>query len=399
MDVSNFLFSEDYLDPEKLDLEIVERKGLGHPDTLADGIANYVSLKYSEYCIEKFGIVLHHNLDKLYIGGGEINKQFDNQQMIKPIQLVINGRLSDQFAGINIDVNKEISTWAREYIENILPNIDAGKEIEVTVNSNQAAERGSVWYRPNSQHDLPEYSGLYANDTSVCVAHSPMTEAENLTYKLEQYFWDRSGAIPKYKFNDFGQDIKVMVVRAGNDYDITLCVPVLIGKISSWDNYESKIIELERKLEKFAKSIVSRNKKIKLKINAGRRGYRRYTLSRGTCAEVGEEGIVGRGNNNLGIIPIFRPHTMEAPSGKNPKYHTGKVLGYLAQKLADTIYEETGAKNSVIFLTKNEQDLIPPYLVKISLSKSVNNELIKEITDRVFEADYLMEILKNKYVN
>lgn len=59
-----------YKDPETLPTEIVERKGLGHPDSLADGLANAISVAYSQYCLDKFGYVLHHNVDKLYIGGG-----------------------------------------------------------------------------------------------------------------------------------------------------------------------------------------------------------------------------------------------------------------------------------------------------------------------------------------
>ena len=34
----------------------------------------------------------------------------------------------------------------------------------------------------------------------------------------------------------------------------------------------------------------------------------KYTLCIGTCAECGEEGIVGRGNDGQGLISAFRPH-------------------------------------------------------------------------------------------
>ena len=61
---------KDYNNPEDRNIEIVERKGLGHPDTLADKLAEECSRVYSVYCMEHFGCVLHHNIDKLYIGGG-----------------------------------------------------------------------------------------------------------------------------------------------------------------------------------------------------------------------------------------------------------------------------------------------------------------------------------------
>ncbi|MDH5440585.1 MAG: methionine adenosyltransferase, partial [Candidatus Bathyarchaeota archaeon] len=40
-------------------LEIVERKGLGHPDTICDSIMNEVSVRLSEEYMEKFGAILH----------------------------------------------------------------------------------------------------------------------------------------------------------------------------------------------------------------------------------------------------------------------------------------------------------------------------------------------------
>ncbi|MEK8144255.1 methionine adenosyltransferase [Streptomyces sp. M10(2022)] len=49
---------------------IVERKGLGHPDTLADHLAERLSRAYSHYTVRRFGAVLHHNFDKLALLGG-----------------------------------------------------------------------------------------------------------------------------------------------------------------------------------------------------------------------------------------------------------------------------------------------------------------------------------------
>ena len=54
----------DYNDPEKQNIEIVERKSFGHPDTLADKLAEECSRVYSSYCIDKFSCVLHHNFKK-----------------------------------------------------------------------------------------------------------------------------------------------------------------------------------------------------------------------------------------------------------------------------------------------------------------------------------------------
>ena len=54
-----------------LPAEIVERKGLGHPDTLCDQLAEEISRELCRYYIRETGAVQHHNVDKvLLVGGG-----------------------------------------------------------------------------------------------------------------------------------------------------------------------------------------------------------------------------------------------------------------------------------------------------------------------------------------
>jgi S-adenosylmethionine synthetase len=56
--------------PEPADVTVVERKGWGHPDTLADHLAESLSQVYSRHTLREFGAVLHHNFDKLALLGG-----------------------------------------------------------------------------------------------------------------------------------------------------------------------------------------------------------------------------------------------------------------------------------------------------------------------------------------
>jgi len=55
---------------EENDLEIVERKGLGHPDTICDSLAEEFSRELSKLYLERFGRILHHNVDKAILVGG-----------------------------------------------------------------------------------------------------------------------------------------------------------------------------------------------------------------------------------------------------------------------------------------------------------------------------------------
>ena len=45
-------------------VELVERKGAGHPDSICDAIMEQVSLALCREYLATFGRILHHNVDK-----------------------------------------------------------------------------------------------------------------------------------------------------------------------------------------------------------------------------------------------------------------------------------------------------------------------------------------------
>ena len=64
--------------------EIVERKGIGHPDTICDLIMNQVSVDLSKFYLKETGSVQHHNMDKgMLVAGQSINK-FSGGEITKP---------------------------------------------------------------------------------------------------------------------------------------------------------------------------------------------------------------------------------------------------------------------------------------------------------------------------
>jgi Archaeal S-adenosylmethionine synthetase len=54
---------QDFL-AEDMPVEIVERKGKGHPDSLCDGASEELSIALSENYRQEVGRILHHNVDK-----------------------------------------------------------------------------------------------------------------------------------------------------------------------------------------------------------------------------------------------------------------------------------------------------------------------------------------------
>ncbi|MEU7180846.1 MULTISPECIES: methionine adenosyltransferase [Streptomyces] len=78
---------------------IVERKGLGHPDTLADHLAERLSRAYRRYTVRHFGAVLHHNFDKLALLGGASEVRYGGGGMTAPARVLVSGRAAPMCGG------------------------------------------------------------------------------------------------------------------------------------------------------------------------------------------------------------------------------------------------------------------------------------------------------------
>jgi S-adenosylmethionine synthetase len=77
---------------EARDFEMCEHKGIGHPDTLTDGICEAASRALSRRYRREFGRVLHHNLDKGLLQAGRSETRFGGGRILQPMRLLICGR-------------------------------------------------------------------------------------------------------------------------------------------------------------------------------------------------------------------------------------------------------------------------------------------------------------------
>ena len=57
------------------DVEIVERKGLGHPDTICDLVMERISQALSQAYVKYYGRILHHNCDKGLLVAGQVERR------------------------------------------------------------------------------------------------------------------------------------------------------------------------------------------------------------------------------------------------------------------------------------------------------------------------------------
>lgn len=309
------------------EVEYVERKGIGHPDSLIDGIVESTSIELSKEYVKEFGIILHHNVDKGLIIGGSSNVKFGGGEIKRNIEVIVTGRAAEEFQGKKIDVNGIAMRVAEGYLKKHTRFLDIDKE--VTINSKifrGSADLNGVFMRGNG---MP-----LANDTSFGMGFAPLSETETLTLETERYLNSREY---KNRMPAVGEDIKVMGMRYGNRIKLTLAIAFVASQIKDIDEYESYKEKVVDDVLKFSRKIT--DKEVNVKLNTGdsiERGEV-YITKTGLSCESGDDGSVGRGNRVNGLITPFRHMSLEAAAGKNPVNHVGKIYNILATELSKDI--------------------------------------------------------------
>jgi len=367
------------------DIEVVERKGIGHPDTIADGIAETISVEYSKYCLDKYGVILHHNVDKVCVLGGLARIEWGSTEIIQPIRVFLNGRISRSFAGEKIPVNDICIYAAKKFLSKALPNLDLDKYVKF-IHEHTTYSKNPNWFNPKSLSDLPEYRRLFANDTSAVASSSPLTLTEKLVLQIEGFFYD---AEQKPIYKGCGQDIKVMAVRRKHFIDVRVCVPIILKYCRNIRDYWEIIDGVHNQLGYFISNNLPAGYSFNLELNQKRdlsitEPKYLYGLVGGSALDYGEEGLVGRGNNRTGIIPMFRVFSMEAAYGKNPVYHVGKVLGVVADEISQSVNRMTKHTVEVLIVAKLGDDLFSPNQVVVRTGGTANKIEVEDVIKEVF---------------
>jgi S-adenosylmethionine synthetase len=384
------------LEKKLMNFELVERKGIGHPDTLADSLADQFSRVYSRYTLEKFGAILHHNFDKVGILGGRSYVTFGKGYLTSPIRVLINGRASTKFGNKTIPVRKLLENTARSFFVDHFPNINPENDIEIHYNLSTASSPGKVdtvdgkrkfWFKPRSLKDLPENSRLFANDTSIACSYAPLSITERLVLELERFLNS-----PKYKENHpwLGTDIKIDAYRINNEIGLTICLPQIADYVPNIQSYKKNLEETKKDIRGFVKQFAP---ELEFHLYANTRDDfntpELYLTSIGSSLGSGDEGLVGRGNRVNGLITPTRPMSIEGASGKNPVYHVGKIYNIACWQLAQKLYGSTGGEVEVYLLSQSGRDLKGPWKIIVALENNPDNRstvgLIRDYMERIPE--------------
>ncbi|OGV78190.1 MAG: S-adenosylmethionine synthase [Methylotenera sp. RIFCSPLOWO2_02_FULL_45_14] len=324
---------------DALPLEIVERKGIGHPDTICDALAEELSRTLSRYYLDQFGLILHHNVDKALLCGGQSRACFSGGEVLKPIEIYLAGRATEIVGGVRVPLQELAIESSRRWLRENLRFIDIDRHVRLHCHIRPgSAELTELFLRQQ------EVKMTLANDTSCGVGYAPLNALENLVLQVERHL--NSPAV-KAVCPAIGEDIKVMGVRRGSDINLTVACAMVGQFITDMPGYifaKAQVAELTRAAARMA-GVES----IEVAVNAadGVTAGSIYLTVTGTSAESGDDGEVGRGNRVNGLITFYRPMSIEAAAGKNPVSHVGKLYNLLAHRIAQDIVSNVAGIDEV----------------------------------------------------
>lgn len=355
---------------------IVERKGLGHPDTLADHLAERLSRAYSRYTVERFGAVLHHNFDKLALLGGASEVRYGGGGMTSPVRVLVNGRAAPACAGERIPVTEIVEAEVRAFFAERLAEVS--EHLDITFNITSNSSPGAVltgdavpdrtrWFNPRSIDDLRERRVRLSNDTSLGTGWAPENPFESFVRELVDHFSGESEfTLPRAWC---GSDVKLMGYWDGEQADVVLCVPQKSRHVGSRAEYVGNTASVLAECYRLA-DLRLPGSKARFRLNARDVPEKDelYLTYSGSSIESGDEGVVGRGNRVNGLITPLRPMNLEGANGKNPVYHVGKLYNVAAQRLASRLHEATGGHAEVHLVSTTGQRLDQPWRILVRLS-------------------------------
>jgi S-adenosylmethionine synthetase len=327
--VKNIIVENVLIPPiEKQNVELVERKGIGHPDSISDGLAESVSQALCKMYLEYCGEILHHNTDQNEVVGGQSAPKFGGGRMLEPIYVLLVGRAITQVNGDRLPFATTAIGAAKEYLKRF-PNLDVKNDVIVDCKIGKGSQDLIQNFDELQKKCTPDYSGnscLLANDTSFGCSFAPLSETETVCLETERYI---NGSMKK-KLKETGEDVKVMCARNGKKINMTIACAMVDRYIPDGDHYMSVIEQMKGLVADYAVKYTDYDLTVEINHADNPESGNYYLTVTGLSAENGDDGSVG-------LITPYRPMSMEASAGKNPITHVGKMYNIMANWIANDI--------------------------------------------------------------
>ena len=317
---------------EKLAVEIVERKGIGHPDTICDALAENLSRNLCRWYLENVGTVLHHNVDKALLRGGSARAVFGGGEVIEPIEIYLAGRATLQAGDLEAPITELAVEGSRQWLKEHLHGLDVQKHVRIHCLVRHGSADLTELFKRASRHQVPR-----ANDTSFGVGYAPASSLELAVLEAGHVLDGKPGA-PSSSAR--GEDTKIMAVRYNDNVEFTVACAMIAPNISDADTYRQECKQIVRDLSVVFDRHGFAGSKIIVNAADEPQNNSYYLTVTGTSAEAGDDGQVGRGNRASGLITPYRAMSLEAVCGKNPVNHVGKLYNIAAREIAARLVEE-----------------------------------------------------------
>ena len=315
---------------EDQEVEIVERKGIGHPDSICDGIAEAVSRALSQLYLDRVGKVRHYNTDETQLVAGRAAPAYGGGEVVEPIYVLIVGRATKEYDGEQLPVDSTALAAARDYLSEAIPELEYGTDIVVDARLGEGSgDLQDVFGEETQQVPM-------ANDTSFGVGHAPLTETETIVHEAERAL----NTTYHDEHPELGPDVKIMGKREGDRIDITVAAAMVDRYVDGLDEYDDAVENVREFVTELAEGYTDRAVHVDVNTADDYDEGSVYLTVTGTSAEQGDDGSVGRGNRANGLITPNRPMSMEATSGKNPVNHIGKIYNLLSTRIAESVTDE-----------------------------------------------------------
>jgi S-adenosylmethionine synthetase len=307
-------------------VELVERKGIGHPDTICDALVEAIAVALNRMYLERLGAVAHYNVDKALLVAGQCRKGFGGGEVTRPMEFIVGDRATFEVGGRTLPVEETARAAVDAWLAAHLPRVRPHLQTRVTL-APGSAELSGIF--------APESRAVVSNDTSGASGYAPLSVTEETVLAVERFL---NGPAFKASFPDTGHDVKVFGWRADDRLALTVAMPLLAAATPSEGAYfQRKEAVLDALAAEFRKVPLDIEWRLNNLDVPGRGSDGVYLSLTGTSAEDADSGQVGRGNRANGLIAFARPTGGEATAGKNALAHVGKVYSVLSHRLAGRI--------------------------------------------------------------
>lgn len=226
------LVDEGFADPARYPLEIVERKGLGHPDTLADLVADEFIRRYAKNSIADLGVIPNVSVDKLTLVGSLARLRLGSYVIERNARALLVGKITRRVGRVELPIEELFrdsltSVLGQAGLSGLLDHLS----LEVINNDRLTDDHARQMYQPPSIDDVrPAEPGRWESADTACISfEGPATPLERLVVELEQ---ELTSDTYRAANPELGTDVKILAFRRDRVVDVTMCVPMKATAVS-----------------------------------------------------------------------------------------------------------------------------------------------------------------------